>query len=628
MGGLVYLPHIPPKIRIIIILNRDFCRDIQIKLNLRIRKEVYMYMRKTKIICTLGPAADSDDIVRKLILEGMNVARFNFSHGTHEEHKQRMDRVKRIREELHLPVALLLDTKGPEIRTGSFDGGKAILIEGETVIIRSEDMLGSSKEFSVTYKELPEDVKPDTKILIDDGLIELIVFEVKDRDIYCRIENGGQISDKKSINVPGVELHLPALTKKDEDDIIFGIENEIDFIAASFVRKPRDVQEIRHILEKHNAQAINIIAKIENGEGVSNFEDILKVTDGIMVARGDLGVEIPAAEVPIVQKRFIQQCHFAGKVCITATQMLDSMIRNPRPTRAEVSDVANAIFDGTSAVMLSGETASGKYPVESLQMMVEIARQTEGSIDYWKVLQNTPYPMISSVANAISHATCTTAMDLNAKAIITITHAGRTARLVSRFRPACPIVATTVFPRVQRQLSLCWGVSPILVDEIQTTDQMFDVGSQAARKCGFLSDGDIIVMTGGTPVGMSGTTNTIKVQAIGHSIVQGKGQPGGEGVPAKVSGTVMIIRDPEHLGNISVATSDDIILVAPYTNNSMMPLIRKARALVVEDDDPVSHSATVAMALELPAVLSCENATRLLKNGSMVMVDAEHGIVS
>jgi pyruvate kinase len=585
-------------------------------------------MRKTKIICTLGPAADSDDMVRKLMQEGMNVARFNFSHGSHEEHKLRMDRVKRIREELHLPVALLLDTKGPEIRTGSFADGKTTLVEGETVIIRGDDILGANKEFSVTYKELPEDVIPGTKILIDDGLIELIVLEVKGKDIYCRVENGGPLSDKKSINVPGIELRLPALTKKDEDDIIFGIENEIDFIAASFVRKPRDVQEIRHILEKNNAQGINIIAKIENGEGVSNFDDILRAADGIMVARGDLGVEIPAAEVPILQKKFIEQCHFAGKVCITATQMLDSMIRNPRPTRAEVSDVANAIFDGTSAVMLSGETASGKYPVEALQMMVEIARQTEGSIDYWKILQNTHYPMLSSVANAISHATCTTAMDLNAKAIITITHAGRTARLVSRFRPACPIVATTVFPRIQRQLSLVWGVSPILVDMVSTTDQMFDVGSSAAKNCGFLSDGDLIVMTGGTPVGMSGTTNTIKVQSIGHSIVQGKGQPAGEGTPTIVYGTVMIIRDPEHLEKYSISSSEDIILVAPYTNNHMMPLIRKARALVVEDDDPVSHTAAVAMALEVPAVLSCENATRLLKDGSTVMVDAERGIVS
>jgi len=587
-----------------------------------------MYMRKTKIICTLGPATDTDEMVRKLMMLGMNVARLNFSHGSYEEHQMRIDRVKRVRQELNLPVALLLDTKGPEIRTGIFTGGKAMLVEGETIIIRSEDISGTSKEFSISYKGLPDDVKPDARILIDDGLIELCVLEVKDRDIFCRIENGGQVSDKKSINVPGTELHLPALTSKDTEDIVFAIKNEFDFIAASFVRKPRDVQEIRHILEKHNAQGINIIAKIENSEGVNNFEDILKVADGIMVARGDLGVEIPAAEVPIVQKKFIHQCHIAGKISITATQMLDSMIRNPRPTRAEVSDVANAIFDGTSAVMLSGETAAGKYPAEALQMMVEIARQTEGSIDYWKNLQNTRYTMISSVANAISHATCTTAMDLNAKAIITITHAGRTARLVSRFRPACPIVASTVFPIVQRQLNLSWGVCPILVEEVQTTDEMFDVGIRAAKNCGFLFDGDIIVMTGGTPVGMSGTTNTIKVQAIGHSIVQGKGQPTGEGTPTKVTGTVLIVRDPEHLSDLSISQGDDIILVAPYTNNRMMPLIRKAKALVVEDDDPVSHAATVAVALEIPAVLSCENATRLLKDGVTVTVDAERGIVS
>ena len=587
-----------------------------------------MYMRKTKIICTLGPAAESDDIVRKLMLTGMNVARFNFSHGSYEEHLGRIECVKRIREELNLPVALLLDTKGPEIRTGSFEGGKVMLTEGEIVVIRHKDIKGTAKEFSVTYKGLPEDVTVDSRILIDDGLIELVVTEVKDDDIYCRVQNGGPVSDKKSINVPGTELRLPALTQKDIQDIEFGIEHGIDFIAASFVRKPRDVQEIRHILEKHNAQDINIIAKIKNGEGVQNFEDILKVADGIMVARGDLGVEIPASEVPIVQKNIIKQCQNFGKISITATQMLDSMIRNPRPTRAEVSDVANAIFDGTSAVMLSGETAAGKYPIESLEMMVEIARRTESSIDYWKNLQNTRYTMLSSVANAISHATCTTAMDLNAKAIITITHAGRTARLVSRFRPGCPVVATTVYPRVQRQLNLSWGICPILVDEVQTTDEMFDVGLSAAKKCGFLFDGDIIVMTGGTPIGMSGTTNTIKVQTIGHSLVQGKGLKVSDDAPVKVTGTVLLIRDPEHLPECDIEPNDEIILVAPYTNNRMMPLIRKAKALVVEDDDPTSHTATAAVALEIPAILSSENATRLLKDGWTVTVDIDQGVIS
>ena len=587
-----------------------------------------MYMRKTKIICTLGPASDSDEIVRSLMQAGMNVVRLNFSHGTYDEHLSRINRVKRIREELNLPVALLLDTKGPEIRTGAFTVGKVILAEGDTIVISAEDMLGTKDAFSISYKELPDDVCVGTRILIDDGLIELSVLEVKGRDIHCRVQNGGQISDKKSINVPGVELALPALTKKDMQDIIFAAENDFDFLAASFVRKARDVQEIRRILEKNNAQGINIIAKIENSEGVNNFEDILKVSDGIMVARGDLGVEIPAAHVPIVQKKIIRQCHAMGKISITATQMLDSMMRNPRPTRAEVSDVANAIYDGTSAVMLSGETASGKYPIESLQMMVDIARQTECSIDYWKDLENARPTMLSSVANAISHATCTTAMDLSAKAIITVTHAGRTARLVSRFRPACPIVASTVFPRIQRQLNLCWGVCPILVNEVQTTDEMFDVGMSSAKLCGFLFDGDIVVLTGGTPVGMSGTTNTIKVQSIGQSIAHGKGRPSSDEVKSKVSGTVLNIRDPEHMPDISLITADDIILVAPYTNNHMMPLLRKAKALVIEDDDPSSHSATVAIALDIPSILSCENATRLLADGRYVTVDAERGIVS
>ena len=584
-------------------------------------------MRKTKIICTLGPACDSDETVRKLMLGGMNVERFNFSHGSYEEHKERIDRVKRIRAELDLPIATLLDTKGPEIRTGSFEGGKTNLVEGETVIIRNEDIEGNDKEFSISYKELHKDVVPDSRILIDDGLIELKVTEIKGKDIVCKVQNGGQVSTKKSINVPNSELRLPALTQKDIEDIEFGIKNDIDFIAASFVRKPQDVIEIRRILEKNNAPDINIIAKIENGEGVANFEDILKVADGIMVARGDLGVEIPAAVVPVVQKKFIQQCYSAGKISITATQMLDSMIRNPRPTRAEVSDVANAIFDGTSAVMLSGETASGKYPVESLQMMVEIASKTEGSIDYWNNLRNSRPTMVTSVANAISHATCTTAMDLNAKAIIAITLAGKTARQISRFRPECPIIATAVIPRVQRQLNLCWGVWPTLVKEVQTSEELFDLCLETAASSGFLSDGDLVVMTGGTPVGMSGTTNTIRVHSIGHAVVHGKGLKG-EVSPGKVKGSVLIISDPEHLPECRISPSDDVILVAPYTNNAMMPFIRRAKALVVENDDALSHTATVAMALDIPTVIACENAVRLLKEGWSVTVDAEQGSVS
>ena len=407
------------------------------------------------------------------------------------------------------------------------------------------------------------------------------------------------------------------------------MKNEFDYIAASFVRKAKDVQEIRHILEKNGDHGINIIAKIENNEGILNFDEILKVSNGIMVARGDLGVEIPAANVPIVQKRCIQQCHTAGKISITATQTLDSMIRNPRPTRAEVSDVANAIYDGTSAVMLSGETANGKYPVEALKMMVEIAEQTESSIDYWDQFSKSKPHMMPSVANAISHACCTTAMDLNAKAIVTVTHGGRTARQISRFRPASPTVAGTLFPRVQRQLNLSWGVYPILVPEVATTDEMFEVGLEAAQKCPFLSSGDLVVMTGGTPVGMSGTTHTIKVQALGKSIVHGNGQPTSDEQGSQVTGTVYIVKDPEHLeAQPPLSEDDSIILVAPYTNNKMMPFIKHAKALIVEDDDSASHAATVAMALDIPAILSCENCTKLLTDGATVSIDAKRGSVS
>ena len=518
-----------------------------------------MCMRKTKIICTLGPAADSDEVVRDLMLAGMNVARLNFSHGSYEEHQQRIDRVKRIREELDLPVALLLDTKGPEIRTGEFEGGKTNFIEGSEVVIREKDVIGTDKEFSVSYKDLAGDVKEGSRILIDDGLIELIVDHIDGGDIYCTVSNGGPVSTKKSVNVPDAELCLPALTAKDKEDILFAVKNEFDFIAASFVRKAKDVQEIRHILEKNGDHGINIIAKIENNEGIQNFDEILKVSNGIMVARGDLGVEIPAANVPIVQKRCIQQCHSAGKISITATQMLDSMIRNPRPTRAEVSDVANAIYDGTSAVMLSGETANGKYPVEALKMMVQIAEQTEESIDYWYQFSKSKPTMMPSVANAISHATCTTAMDLNAKAIVTVTHGGRTARQISRFRSLA----------------------------------------------------------------------TVNLQALGKSIVHGNGQPTSDEQSSLVTGTVYIVKDPEHLDEqLPLSEDDSIILVAPYTNNKMMPFIKHAKALIVEDDDSASHAATVAMALDIPAILSCENCTKLLKEGATVSVDAKRGSVS
>ena len=588
-----------------------------------------MQIRKTKIICTLGPASESEDVIRQLIQTGMNVARFNFSHGSYEEHLIRINALKKISGEMNKPVARLLDTKGPEIRTGLFKNGKTTLVAGEKVIIRHTDIEGSEKEFSISYKELHQDISTHSRILVDDGLLELVVEKIKNKDICCRIENGGPISDHKSINIPGAELHLPAFTEKDREDILFAIKEDFDFIAVSFARKARDIQAFRRMLEKEGGTGIQIIAKIENGEGVDNFEDILKVSDGIMVARGDLGVEIAPEEVPILQKKFIRLCQSFGKISITATQMLDSMIRNPRPTRAEVSDVANAIFDGTSAVMLSGETAAGKYPAESLQLMADIVQKTEGSINYWQNMTDTRVTLIPTMANAISHATCTTAMDLNASAIVAMTLSGHTARLVSRFRPGCPIIASTIHPRVQRQLNLCWAVYPICIDTVDDSEKVMNTTIEDAMQQGFLNDGDTVVATFGTPLGISGSTNTIRVQNVGHAFVSGKGQPSSDPQKNRLTGIVKIIRDPENIPeNLNVDSSSSVILVAPYTNNRMMPLIRKSSALIVEDDDPTSHSSTAAMALDIPVILSCANATKNLTDGWTVTIDTVKGVVS
>ncbi|MDD2533170.1 MAG: pyruvate kinase [Eubacteriales bacterium] len=578
-------------------------------------------MRKTKIICTMGPAVDNDDILIQLMQKGMNVARLNFSHGTHEEHLVRINRIKRLRDELNLPIALLLDTKGPEIRTGNFENNKIMLEEGARVTVEASTELGNESLITVSYAKIHEDLKPGDRILIDDGLIELEVLEIEGKSLRCVVNNGGPVSNHKSINLPNVETNLPSLTDKDISDILFGIEQGFDFIAASFVRKAVDVLEIRKILEKHDGEYLQIIAKIENREGVNNFDEILKVSDGVMVARGDLGVEIPIEEVPTIQKALISKCFKVGKPSITATQMLDSMMRNPRPTRAEVSDVANAILDGTSAIMLSGETAAGKYPVESLAMMDSIALQTEKNIDYWGIFNKSDYQMVPSVANAISHATCMTAMDLKARAIVAVTHSGRTARLISRFRPECPIITTTVSPRSLRQLALSWGVHPILVNEVYATDAMFDMAMNQAYESGFVSNGDVVVITGGTPIGMSGTTNTLKVQTIGRLLAGGKGI--GKGT---VSGEVLVIESQEDIRKADLRNS--YIIVTKETDNSMLELMKKATALIVEDDDATCHTSTVGLALDIPVVYACENATKILKSGSIVTVDVDRGTIS
>lgn len=471
-------------------------------------------MRKTKIVCTLGPSTDDEAVLRKLIEAGMNVARLNFSHGTHEEQKHRMDMVKKLRTELGKPVAILLDTKGPEIRTRDFEGGKAEIKSGDFFTLTTRELLGDSTITSITYKDLYKDVELGTHILIDDGLLELEVKSISDGDILCEVINGGFISNHKGINVPDVHLNMPYMSRTDEDDILFGIEQNVDFVAASFVRSARDVLEIRKLLDENGGKDINIISKIENSEGVNHIDDIIYVSDGIMVARGDMGVEIPGEEVPVIQKMIIHKVYNAGKQVITATQMLDSMIKHPRPTRAETTDVANAIYDGTSAIMLSGETAAGMYPVEAVETMARIAERTEKDIDYRKQFFHYDRKANQSVTDAVCHAACTTAIDLNAAAIVIVTKSGRSARNISKYRPNCNIIAGTTSDKACRQLNMSWGVTPIHIDEQKEIFGLFDHAVAAGKEQGLLKTGDTVVVGAGVPLGVSGNTNMLKVQVV------------------------------------------------------------------------------------------------------------------
>lgn len=471
-------------------------------------------MRKTKIVCTLGPATDNEDVLRKLMLAGMNVARLNFSHGTHEEQKKRMDMVKKLRAELGLPIAILLDTKGPEIRTRDFEGGKAELKAGDFFTLTTRDLVGDSTITSITYKDLYKDVQIGTHILIDDGLIELQVTSISGEDILCTVITGGPVSNHKGINVPDVHLNMPYLSEVDQSDILFGIEQDVDFIAASFVRSAKDVLEIRELLNANGGNNINIISKIENSEGVNHIDDIIYVSDGIMVARGDMGVEIPCEEVPVIQKMIINKVYMAGKQVITATQMLDSMIKNPRPTRAETTDVANAIYDGTSAVMLSGESAAGKYPVEAVEMMAKIAERAEAAIDYKKNFFHYERVANQNVTDAVCHAACTTAIDLNAAAVIIVTKSGVSARNISKYRPSCNIIAGTTSDKAYRQLNMSWGVTPVHLEEQNEVFTLFDHAVAAGKKQGLLQPGDKVVIGAGVPLGISGNTNMLKVQVV------------------------------------------------------------------------------------------------------------------
>lgn len=577
-------------------------------------------IRKTKIVCTLGPSTDKGDVLRQLMQEGMNVARFNFSHGSHEEQKARLDKLVALREELDLPVAALLDTKGPEIRLKELKGGKAELKEGQLFTLALGDFVGDASRVAITYEDLHNDVKAGDRILIDDGLIEMKVVRLDGTDIVCEVINGGMISNKKGLNVPNVELSMPFISETDYSDIVFGIENGFDFIAASFTRTADDILQIRKILEEHDCKSVNIIAKIENKQGVDNIDDIIRVSDGIMVARGDMGVEIPMEDVPVIQKILIEKVYKAGKQVITATQMLDSMMKHPRPTRAEATDVANAVYDGTSAIMLSGETAAGDYPVEALQTMVKIASRTEQDINYMSRLKKRSILTNPDITNAIAHATCTTAMDLNASAIITVSNSGRTARMVSKYRPACPIIGCSVNKDVCRKMSLSWGVTPLLVELKHNSDELFDHAVDKAEEMGLIKQGEIVVLTAGVPLGISGTTNMIKVHVAGHILMRGKG------LNDKVdSGNMCVVNSAEELKE-KFKVGD--IIVAKDTCNEMMEQIRLSSGLILEKNSINCHGAIAGLSLDIPVLIGAENATQILKSGAFVTLDGKKGIVS
>ena len=576
-------------------------------------------MRKTKIICTIGPASEKEDVMRALMLEGMDVARFNFSHGTHEEQLEKFNRLSALREELNLPVAALLDTKGPEIRLGKFENNCVDVKQGDKFTLTTRDIVGTKDIVSVTYKDLPKDVRPGSKILLDDGLIELHIDDIDETEIHCTVQNSGTVCNQKGVNVPNANLSMPFVSKKDYDDICFAIEHGFDFIAASFTRTADDIMEIRKILEEKNCQSINIIAKIENMQGVENINDIICAADGIMVARGDMGVEIPMEEVPVLQKKIIRKVYEAGKQVITATQMLDSMMKNPRPTRAEATDVANAIYDGTSAIMLSGETAAGIYPVESLKTMVRIAERTEQDINYRRRFSERSTEAIKDVTNAISHATCTTAMDLNATAILTVSKSGRTARMISKFRPTCPIVACTMTKSVFRQLNLSWGVTPIIIHENDTTDELFETAVEGAQKNGLVKQGDITVITAGVPLGVSGTTNMIKVQVVGHILAKGEGIN-----KCKVHGRLCVCHSKEEL--FTNYQAGDIVVIND-TDNEMMEQLKTASGIVVEKNGMDIHAVTVGLSLDIPVLINVKQATDILKTGVCVNLDCENGVI-
>lgn len=578
-------------------------------------------MRRTKIVCTLGPATDSLEIIKRLIQNGLDAARVNFSHGTYESHAETVRKLKQAREELGAPIPLILDTKGPEIRIKTFAEGKIVLEQGDKFTLTTEDVEGTKEIVSVTYIDLPKDVRVGSRVLIDDGLIELKVEHISGPEVRCVVVNGGKVGSRKGVNLPGIKVNLPSLTEKDIEDLKFGIANGFDIVAASFIRSASDVTRIRKALEENGGEGIHIISKIENQEGVDRIDEILEVSDGIMVARGDLGVEIPPEEVPLVQKQLIAKANQRGKPVITATQMLESMVNSPRPTRAEANDVANAIFDGTDAIMLSGETAAGNFPVEAVETMARIAEKTESSINYSKMLTRQPDGVTTNITNAISFAACTTAAELNTACIVTITQSGFTAKMISKHRPMCPIVAATMDERVWHQLNLVWGCKPMLHTEQLVQGKVFDTGMTLAQDSGLVKNGDTVVLALGMPVGVSGATNTLRVDIVGDVLCKGIGVG-----TKKVSGTARVIKKREDMER-NFQKGD--ILVATATDNDFMPYIQKAGAIVVGpmDHSDGCHAEIAGRALDIPIIICNAKVVDFIPNDTLITVDASTGFV-
>ncbi|MFR2892432.1 pyruvate kinase [Peptoniphilus grossensis] len=575
-------------------------------------------MKKTKIVATIGPASESEEVLRKLFTEGVNVARLNFSHGSHQEHKLKIDRIKKLRREMDIPIGIMLDTKGPEIRLGDIDG-EVLLQSGEEFILTNKDLLGNEKIASISYKDLYKDVRVGGKILIDDGLVELLVKEIRGEEIITEVENSGAISSNKGVNVPGANLNLPALTERDIEDIKFGIKEDIDFIAASFVRSREDVLAIRKVLEEERDYTTKIISKIESQKAVELIDEIIEVSDGIMVARGDLGVEIETEAVPIVQKEIIKKCNIVGKSVITATQMLDSMIRNPRPTRAETNDVANAVLDGTSAVMLSGETASGKYPLEAVVTMRKILEYTENTIDHEEILENRIRDVEKSMTNAIGRSACVIARDLGAEAIITATTSGNTSRAIAKFRPETPIIASTPFEKIKNQLSLVWGISPVKVLNFKDTDNLIDASMEIAVAKGFIKSGDLVVLTAGVPAGIAGSTNLLKIESV--SEILGRGTPIGK---KKKKARAIVANRIEDLEE-GFKTTD--IIVCQGTDGRMIPYMEKSSGFITEEAGFTSNGAVAAISLGKTAIVGVKDITEKIKTGDIITIDPVDGTV-